>query len=306
MKWIINIWLLLVSFNVFSEVLVDIIPRNQFVASVNTSVFQDPRTHAYKYSYELRNDSASIQSIDDFVIPLGPRTKVFDIKTMEGWEHLRYTWADYYSFSAVSGITAEDVEYLQNGAFFINSKFDVEPGNTICCFSFWTLTPPQDTEVFLRGAIPQPQAESEEDEFNLSYDTSLENDSFKFLTKAPIQQEYDGNRRPAVDGFVAAININTSNRDEFTTPATIFVDFSLNDENVDELSFVAVLNGVDVTNLFLEQPENISDIYSIFDLNTSPIQVGKNVLKISVDGVVPDSKNDQYAKDTDSYTFTVY
>ena len=56
----------------------------------------------------------------------------------------------------------------------------------------------------------------------------------------------DGNRRPAVDGFLAFMNVQTSGS-VLRDPAVLALKFAINGETVARETFHATLNGADVT-----------------------------------------------------------
>lgn len=109
-----------------------------------------------------------------------------------------------------------------------------------------------------------------------------------------------GNRRPAVDGFVGLVNF----RDGDVLPAgpvTVQLRFSRDGEQVDRESLTVELNRVDVTSAF--RTNSIGDAVAIFQPGQSPLRSGRNVLLVSVRGVVPGKS--QTAEDADRFTFTI-
>lgn len=60
--------------------------------------------------------------------------------------------------------------------------------------------------------------------------------------------------------------------------------------------------GVDVTAAYLPSPADGADLVGVFELISSPLQQGKNMLLTSIDGL---TASGQRAKDTDRITFTV-
>lgn len=109
-----------------------------------------------------------------------------------------------------------------------------------------------------------------------------------------------GNRRPGTDGFMGMVNfVNGATLP--AGPATIQLRFSRSGEQVDRASFHAELNRVDVTAAF--HPNSIGDLAAIFNVGSSPLVHGKNVLLLSVDGIVPGTT--RTGTDADRFTFTV-
>lgn len=109
-----------------------------------------------------------------------------------------------------------------------------------------------------------------------------------------------GNRRPAVDGFVGLVNF----ADGATLPAgpvAIQLRFARDGEQVDRASLRVELNRVDVTAAF--RTNSIGDAVALFEPGQAPLVSGRNVLLVSVDGIVPGTN--RTATDTDRFTFTV-
>jgi hypothetical protein len=98
------------------------------------------------------------------------------------------------------------------------------------------------------------------------------------------------------------MNMNVSGS-VFRNPAPIALKFSLNGETVFRETLHITLNGVDVTTAFLPGPPDGADLVGVFTVGSSPLQVGKNVLLTSVDGLKIGTT--QRATDVDRMTFTV-
>lgn len=111
-----------------------------------------------------------------------------------------------------------------------------------------------------------------------------------------------GNRRPGVDGFVGLVN-NPGNRDGLApdAPVTIQLRFSRSGEVVDRATLRVELNRVDVTATFATN--SLGDAIAVFEVGTSPLQFGRNVLLVSVDGTVPGTN--RAATDADRFTFPI-
>lgn len=109
-----------------------------------------------------------------------------------------------------------------------------------------------------------------------------------------------GNRRPATDGFMGLVNFASG----AMLPAgavAIQIRFSRAGEQVDRATFRAEINQQDVTAAF--RVNSRGDLVTVFQPGASPVQTGRNVLLISVNGVIPGST--RTATDADRITFTV-
>ena len=109
-----------------------------------------------------------------------------------------------------------------------------------------------------------------------------------------------GNRRPGVDGFLGLVNFASG----AALPAgavTVQVRFSRSGEIVNQATFSAVLNSVDVTGSFVTN--SIGDKVAVFEPGSSPVQSGRNVLLMKVDGIKTGSTST--VTDADRFTFTL-
>ncbi len=155
-------------------------------------------------------------------------------------------------------------------------------------------------KFYVEGWVPVPAA-TEEGEID-EEDLPVFPDSAKAgTTLGPGLDDniiFDGGRRPSVDGFLAFVG--NENRETRTLPITIIVRFGVNGETVFPDTFTASLNRVDVTQDFI-MTGNGDERVAFFELGSSPIVVGRNVLVTSVDGIVPGTT--RTASDGDAFTF---
>lgn len=109
-----------------------------------------------------------------------------------------------------------------------------------------------------------------------------------------------GNRRPATDGFMGVVNFAAG--DVLPAgPVLVQLRFARDGQAVDLATFHAELNGADVTAAF--QPNSLGDLVAQFAPGASAAQSGRNVLLISVDGVITGTT--RTASDVDRIVFTV-
>lgn len=310
MKKLLTIVILGLFAHAQAEVLVGIQARNNVTAYATVDISQDPSTHVYTYTYTVTNDASSQQSVDNFAFDIDESTPVLEASAPTGWSYGRYTHKNIFEFSSTEGITEENRISLPGGGYEIRSPYDIQPGASLCCFVIKTFSQPAQGNAYLQGYVPLPQTTGAE-EYEPDFTTlglgsgNLEDNSFIVSVDVPKIPLYDGNRRPAIDGFVAPININSANKDEFVSPLTLYLSFAINDETVFIGTFKAVLNGADITQQFLS---NADDAYSksiTMSLgDSSTLQLGSNTLILSVEGIVPGT-TDRYAVDTDRIVFTV-
>lgn len=309
LKYILPVILIGFVYSVNAEILVPAQAANKVNATVSVDVTQDQSTHLYTYTYTVSNDALSEQSIDSFAIEIDESTPVVEATAPVGWSFGRHVAKNIYEFSSTEGITDEHVVTLPNGGYEIRSPYNIKPGDSLCCFVFKTFSSPTQGNAYIQGYVPTPQSTGEEYELDAASlgiaSFSIEDNSFIAAVNVPKVPLYDGNRRPAIDGFVAPINFNSANKDEFYAPVTLYVAFGVNNEVVFTDTFKAILNGIDITQQFVGDVSATSSKNITLSLDaSSPLQTGSNTLILSVEGVVPGS-TDRNAVDTDRIVFKV-
>jgi hypothetical protein len=109
-----------------------------------------------------------------------------------------------------------------------------------------------------------------------------------------------GNRRPGTDGFMGVVNF-TSGSTLPPGPVAVQIRFSRTGEQVDRSTFSASLNQQDVTAAFRSNSRD--DLVAVFETGTSPLRRGRNVLLLSVEGIVPGTT--RTGTDADRITFRI-
>jgi hypothetical protein len=185
----------------------------------------------------------------------------------------------------------------------VPSSFVIKPGQALEGFSVVTYSAPKTGNFYATGFVRIPVVTDASDLEEGGYKiNSFPDNSFIGRAEVPSSIIYDGNRRPAVDGFLAFVNLNGKNN-KFLDRATIYLKFSVNAEQVNKESLVVKLNGVDVTSAFTADSTKVGDLVGNFSLEDSILMQGKNILLTTVEGMIPDSS--RTAVDTDRITFTV-
>lgn len=278
-------------------------PGNKLTANVTVDIERDPSTHLYTYRYSVFNSFSSIQSIEDFFIQIAPDIDIVAVSAPKGWDFGAFNDGTFFVWSAVE-IDKESIPDNWDGNL-LPSSYQIKPGEERDGFILQTYSSPGEGIFYARGftrmAVMDDAADLEDEGFE---ELTFPDDSFKGFTSVPISGIYDGNRRPGVDGFLGFINLDESNN-FFTAPVSFLLKFSLNDENVNRSTFKAELNREDVTQFFIADPSGAGDLVGRFELLTSPLQVGRNVLVTSVEGEIIGKKNNRLAIDTDRIAFEV-
>ncbi len=300
---IIALCLAVASCAAFGEIVIPPQPGDLLSGVVEVNVIQDSNTHVYTYQYSVGNDVASQQEIWFFALELPSDGGVpFNLKSPGGWSHGIHEDRPIISWAA-TGYGNLPPPPVDDGNV-LPSPFQVKQGQTLTGFSFDTLTPPGDAIFYLQGFTKLPQVTGDAEEiFEAGFEIKdFTEDSFSGQTTGPTTGgAFLGGRRPAVDGFLAFLNLKKN--DVFVSPATIVIKFAVGGENVDRNSFHASLNGVDVTGAFVPDDTYGGDFAAVFAIGTSPLAAGRNVLIATVNGVVPGTS--RTAADVDRVTFSV-
>lgn len=269
-----------------AQVVVPPVPGDRISVSVDSDAAFDSLSGLYTYTYELTSAATSEQDVWFFAVEFD--SEVTNVQAPEGWhaelhrDRLILSWA-----ATETGPLPPD--YVDDGNI-PPSPFSIRPGSTLSGFSFQSPDPPANATFYAQGDTPLPQVETDVGDLPLEGDEILDftEDSVAGNTVSPKilddQEIFLGGRRPSVDGFLGFVNV--ANRVTRTPPLSVVIRFSVNGETVDTSTFSATLNGFDVTPMFVPTGK-LNELVAIFDLGSSPLELGQNVLLTSVDGIVP-------------------
>jgi len=285
-----------------AQVIVPPQPSNLVLVSVDAQVVFDSVSNLYTYTYRVSSSAASPQEVWFFAVRFSG--SVVNPAAPPGWSGFVHRDRPIVSWAATD-IGQLPPDFVDDGNV-VPSPFQIKPGQTLDGFSFQSPDPPGGNQFFAEGftKIPAvtedvgelPQQGAEVQDFTVS--------SFSGVTVSPTpvsSTPFAGGRRPAVDTFLVFVNI--ADGDTRPAPAAIVVKFAPNGETVDRSTFRATLNRVDVTAAFVPTSGGSGDLVAIFDLGSSPLQTGRNVLLTTVEGIVPDTT--RTAPDVDRLTFIV-
>ncbi len=287
-----------------AQVIIPPQPANLVDVVVDADVRFNGATGLYEYSYRLTSLATSVQEVWFFVLqlPSSVAAGVTNPRSPVGWS---FASSDrgFISWAATEGPIPPDS--VDDGNVD-PSPFQLTPGQTLAGFGFDSPDAPDTVTFFAQGFTKLPQVTNDPEELLQAGQVLLDftQNSFSALTSGPVstagRPPFRGGRRPAVDGFLVFANIAKGETKH--APVAIVINFSADGEQVDQSTFHASLNGIDVTAAF--QPGgNHGDLIAVFDFDSSPLQVGRNVLLTTVDGIVPGTT--RTASDTDRLTFTV-
>ena len=147
--------------------------------------------------------------------------------------------------------------------------------------------PPGESRTYVQGFAPVPYLPDDFEEVTVvPEDTTNAQRGWAVGPTRYTAVVTDGNRRPAVDGFLGFMNLLESGS-VLRSATPIALKLSVAGETVFPETFKATLNGVDITSAFHPGPADGASLTAYLAVGTSPLQAGKNVLITSVDGLVP-------------------
>lgn len=276
--------------------------RRDHPVTVQATVVFDPATHLYTYSYSVTNPSGNPRPVNYFSILLQPGVDVItDAVHPKDWT-FRYRESD--GVARWAGTETADyipADYVDDGHSVPPFGPWIQPGATLAGFSFKSFSPPGAGQGISQTFAPIPWADDAEELADLPYASTLpEDNGYRFATTTPVPDaDWDGNRRPSVDGFLVFANVSSPT--SFTGSAMVVIRFAAGGESVQTDTFRATLNAEDVTSLF-QYSATYKGYVARFEPGSSPLATGNNVLLTSVLGTIP-GIIDKPAKDTDRLAF---
>ena len=276
------------------------IPSDRVVPNVTADVTFNVATGLWRYIYTIANGASAEQPIQsvDFVF----NAPAVSVVTPPDW------WGVVFADAPLPGATfaAEGSESFVTTA---HGPAPAQPAGAIAAGASLTglivesQYPPGYARIFVKGYAAVPYLPDDFPEATNTPDDTT--NAVRGMSVGPVRYALvvsDGNRRPAVDGFLAFLNVVVSGS-VLTNPAPLALKFAINGESVDRTTFQAELNGVDVTASFHPGPPDGADMTAYFAAGSSPLVIGKNVLITRVTGLVPGTT--RTATDTDRIVFTV-
>lgn len=274
-------------------------PANQLSVNVSPTVTFNSATGFYEYDYELVNSASSLQKIVAFAlrVPNGSMTAT----SPTGWTFGEYEARPIVEWSATE---AKLDGFVDDGFSIPPAAHPIAQNSAKSGFRLISADPPGTVTYYVKGEVPDPVLAPGGDADASPFDADIEVDSVSGATVGPVpivaSEFFEGGRRPATDGFLVFVNLVDG--DVRSNPTSIIVKFGARAETVDQSSFRAELNGVDVTGAFVGTSAP-GDLAALFTVGSSPLKAGKNVLLTSVSGTIPGT--DRTARDVDRVTFTV-
>lgn len=125
-------------------------PPNRVIVQVTAQVAFDPASQLYTYSYTVRNDPASAQEVDryvmEFVLP-----KVVNVKSPRGWGDGEYYKEYTFGWDASE---VSDPDSIPDDGSVPASIVQIKQGETLSGFSFQSPKPPGSVKYYVTGYAP--------------------------------------------------------------------------------------------------------------------------------------------------------
>jgi len=159
--------------------------------------------------------------------------------------------------------------------------------------------PPGEARTYVQGYAPVPFLPDGFDaETHVPHDTT---NSQRGWSAGPTQYRAvitSGRGQRNVNQFIGFLNLDNGMVRHDPAPIALKLGAT-----VDPATFRAELNGVDVTAAFLTPTAGGADRVAFFEVASSPLACGRNVLAVSIDGTVPGTT--RTATNRDRIAFTV-
>lgn len=272
---------------------------NKVNIGATVNITYDKNSGLFTYVYTITNYADATQELVSIDIPLRGAT-ILNIKSPRGWWALNTSAGNRISWCACEEEGMVNQSGNVDDGRSVPSIYQVKPGQALSGFSYQSAYPPISGVFYATGWVPTPVE-------GIDFPTGQPPDlpaypesAYKGTVEAPAFNDalFNGGRRPAVDGFLVFPTIKDNSL--YKAPILVDILFGQNGETVNQPTFRAILNGVDITSQFITMAANRRRV--LLELAPgSALKSGKNVLTTSVEGVVPGAT--RKATDTDRLVF---
>ncbi len=279
-------------------------PSNKLSANITVGIEQNQDTQLYTYTYNIFNDFSSVQSLESFMIETIEDIDIVNAFSPEGWRFDVSENKRLFAWTAV-GIDEAAIPDVWDGNV-LPSAYQIKPGEQKSGFVLQTYSLLGEESFYVQGftrlAVVDDAADLADEGFIVP---TFPDGFFQGTVKISTDNIYLGNRRPGVDGFLGFVNLQEKNN-EFRAPVVFRLKFAINGETVNQETFKAMLNKQDVTPSFIADPADSRNLVGTFEILSSPLKLGRNVLTTSVDGeILGKNGSIRTATDVDRIAFTV-
>lgn len=272
------------------------IPSDGVDPGVTATVTFDEATGEWQYGWTVANGPDAAQDIIRFWLAFQapPDPSAVALSAPTGW------WAGLFSGGGIPGAAFAGVREDEVGDVWPPAPAQIAPGASLGGFAMTSAYPPGEARTYVQGYAPIPFLPDGFDaETGVPHDTT---NSQRGWSAGPTRYgavlSFGRGQRSDVNEFIGFLNLDDGIVRHDPAPIAIKLGPS-----VDPATFHAELNRVDVTGAFHRGTAGGADLVGYFTVGGSPLVFGRNVLLVTVDGLVPGTTRTQ--TDRDRITFTV-
>lgn len=274
--------------------------HNRVLPAVSVAIDLDPATADFRYLYTVANGAGAEQRLSELYLEVAVPPS--GMAGPADWEPLQGEGSTVVAWGATGDVDPSWV--AAHDGDMPSFLSEIAPGAVLSAFVLRSpCGPTGDVTYYARGYNHIASAPVEDTSDAPYQMPQWRDDAVRGGVTGPgdcnVVADW-GNRRPGVDGFVGLVNF-ASGATLPAGPVGVQLRFSRDGESVNPATLQVVLNGVDVTTAF--RTNSRGDRVAVFGQGTSPVASGRNVLLVSVDGIVPGTT--RTATDADRFTFTV-
>lgn len=277
------------------------IPSDRVEPTVEADVRFDTSAGEWVYEYSVANGASAEQDIKEvwFRFQAPDDMAAQRVESPQGWSHLSAP-----ARAAIPGlIFAADLPEGEDFERWPPAPAQIPPGQSLAGFRVTSPYPPGEARTYVRGHAPVPFLPAGfEGEPTVPHDTTNAQRGWSVgPTDYREVSSTGGGQRSDVDALVVFMNLERKIVRHAPTPIAI----RLNDGARPETLQIE-LNKLDVTSQFQPGGPSGADLVGYFEIDSSPLQAGRNVLRTQMDGeVVGNNGRVQVHTDRDRIQFEV-
>lgn len=271
-------------------------PSDQIQPAITATVTFDDATGQWQYAWTVANGPDAEQDIIRFWLGFQAPPDPADVVLAPpgGW------WAGLFAGGGIPGAAFAAERDDEIGDVWPSAAAQIPPAGSLSGFAMTSAFPPGEARTYVQGYARIPfLPDGFDQETNVPHDTT---NSQRGWSTGPTRYgdvvSFGRGQRSDVNEFIGFLNLDDGMVRH--DPAPIAIKFG---PTVDPTTFHAELNRVDVTAAFHPGVAGGADLVGYFTVDGSPLALGRNVLLVTVDGVVPGTSRTQ--TDRDRITFSV-
>lgn len=276
-------------------------PLDRVRAHLKTSVAYDS-AGVWRYEYVLANGVDAEQAIEQFDLRYNAPDSLAVITAPDGWNG--YLALPPYAAIPGAGFSALPPDGLPGPASQPSAE-QIPPGDSLARFSIAGTYPPGYARTYIQGFASTPYVSEKDIPVPLVVPHDTTNSQRGWTLGPTLYSEvmtFGTTEVVNANGFLGFMNVDTEGS-VLMDPAPIALKLSVNGETIFPETFMATLNGIDVTGSFFPGASEGADLVAVFYTESSPLLAGDNVLETSIEGLLPGTTT--RAIDVDLVTFAV-